>query len=136
MCTLVQWTGFVYTCTVNWFCVHLYSKLQKQLWKCKSLSASNLSSSQEHSKCLLPSSYKPSIESNNLSMVDQSWYMYQCVFIRGYEYWRNHFIYWDFLAIKPGSWVQNKGCSWSTKGSESMVFLYNVINMKNKFIFL
>ena len=29
------------------------SKLQKQLWKCKSLTASNLSSSQDPSKCLL-----------------------------------------------------------------------------------
>ena len=58
---------------------------------------------------LLHSSYKPSIESNNLSMVDQSWYMYQCVFIRGYEYWRNHFIYWDFLAIKLVVGYKTKG---------------------------
>ena len=39
------------------FWVHLYSKLQKQLWKCKSLTASNLSSSQDPSKCLFPWHY-------------------------------------------------------------------------------
>ena len=27
LCTLVQSTGIVYTCTVNWSCEHLYSKL-------------------------------------------------------------------------------------------------------------
>ena len=27
LCTLVQYTGFVYTSMVNWFCVHLYGKL-------------------------------------------------------------------------------------------------------------
>ena len=27
LCKLVQYIGFVYTCTVNWFCVNLYSEL-------------------------------------------------------------------------------------------------------------
>ena len=31
MCTLVQSIGFVFTCIVNWFCVHFDFLLQKSL---------------------------------------------------------------------------------------------------------